>query len=471
MIQSLTQDTSIHAIPMTGVSKESLSSVLNELSPLEKKWLESMGFEGWPRTLCIIPNNDHTISHVLYGMSEDPYEQMWDPAFLARALPKEFVYHFAHFPSSEMMALTWALGGYNFHVSANKGRSLPTLLVDTTINLKSVEDTLTSIEWVRTLINCPSNILHPQALADEAKTLAKTFGATITEIIGQDLLTHHYPLLYAVGRTATAKEFEPRMIRLEWGNPSDFHTALIGKGITFDTGGLNLKTGNYMDLMKKDMGGAALVLGLARWVMSQELPLHLSVYIPIAENGIGTNAMRPGDIIKSREGLTVEITDTDAEGRLILADALSAAAEEDPDVMLDFSTLTGAARVALGPDIPVFFVSDSTYQDLIRSSSKETMDALWSLPLWDDYADGLKSTVADLKNTPPSSLGGSITAALFLKRFTQNKPWVHVDLMAWNVQEKPGRPVGGEAQSFRAFCTVLKKLASGAMKKQKPSPS
>jgi len=292
-------------------------------------------------------------------------------------------------------------------------------------------------------------------LSKEAQTLAKKHKASFKEIVGENLLKENYPLIYAVGKAAATP---PRFVEITWGNPKHFHLALIGKGITFDTGGLHIKTGTYMNLMKKDMGGAAHALGLAHWIMDQKLPIHLTLCLPLAENAIAGNAMRPGDIVYARNGLSVAIEDTDAEGRLILADALAHAAELKPDLIIDFATLTGAARIALGTDLPALFTNQDHYCQRLMSLGLAHHDPLWPLPLWEGYAAALKSDVADLQNVSPSSYGGAITAALFLEKFVAKIPWIHLDLMAWNVKDRPGRPVGGEAQTFRMFSGFVKGL-------------
>ena len=454
MIQCLTQDINTKSIPIFATSEESFEKDSKKWDIVARSFAKEMGFQGKSRTLCCIPQGGF-ISHVVYGLSTDPFEAAWDAAFLAKNLLPQNAYHFDTMDVSEEMAVAWALAAYHFQVDQNKPKEIPTLRIPQSLNLASIKATVDAICLIRTLINRPANLLTPEDLSKETRTLAKKHKATFKEIVGEDLLKENYPLIHAVGKAAATP---PRFIEISWGDPKHFHLALVGKGITFDTGGLHIKTANYMNLMKKDMGGAAHVLGLAHWIMDQKLPIHLTLCIPIAENAIAGNAMRPGDIVYARNGLSVAIEDTDAEGRLILADALTRATELNPDLIIDFATLTGAARIALGTEIPALFTNTEPHQVTLTQLGKTLHDPLWPLPLWPGYAASLKSPVADMQNIATSSYGGAITAALFLERFVQKNPWIHMDLMAWNLQNRPGRPVGGEAQAFRAFCAFIQGL-------------
>ena len=311
-----------------------------------------------------------------------------------------------------------------------------------------------SVALVRDLVNTPTEDLGPAELQQSIETIAQAYGAVTVAVAGGEL-TRDCPLIHAVGRAAPP-ERAPRLIELEWGNPAHPRIAIVGKGVCFDTGGLDIKPSSGMRYMKKDMGGAAHALALAQLVMDARLPVRLHLLIPAVENAISGNAMRPGDVLASRKGLTVEVTNTDAEGRLVLADALTRAQEEKPEVILDFATLTGAARVALGPDLPATFANDEALAaDLIAAGTAEG-DPLWRLPLWAGYDDMLKSDIADLDNAPEGGMAGAITAALFLQRFIDKETvWAHLDTFAWRTSARPGRPKGGEALGLRAAWAML----------------
>jgi leucyl aminopeptidase len=306
---------------------------------------------------------------------------------------------------------------------------------------------------VRDLVDTPANNMGPAELERAARSIATDFGGQIQVTSGEDLLKS-YPLIHAVGRAATADR-APRLIQFEWGNPTHPRIAIVGKGVCFDSGGLDIKPASGMRLMKKDMGGAAHALALARLIAAVRLPVRLHLLIPAVENAVSADAFRPGDIIASRKGLTVEIDNTDAEGRLILADALTRAAEDKPEVIIDFATLTGAARIALGPDLPAMFANDEALASEVEAAATEVDDPLWRLPLWDEYDEMLKSDIADIVNSG-GPMGGTITAALFLRRFVPNElPWVHLDTFAWRQSGKPGRPKGGDALGLRAVFQLL----------------
>lgn len=312
-----------------------------------------------------------------------------------------------------------------------------------------------AVATVRDLVNTPAADLGPAELEAEAKMLADRHGGTLTVTRGPEL-ERGYPMIHAVGQAA-ARGREPRLIEVEWGNPAHPRVAIIGKGVVFDSGGLNIKPGGAMALMKKDMGGAAHALGLAALVMGQRLPVRLHLLIPAVENAIAGNAFRPGDVLKTRKGITVENTNTDAEGRLILGDALVKAVEGEPVLMLDFATLTGAARVALGPDLPATFVNDDALAADLITAATASHDPLWRLPLWDGYDEMLRSDIADMVNAPDGGFAGAITAALFLRRFVPGTiPWAHLDTFAWRPAPRAGRPKGGEALGMRAAWAMLK---------------
>jgi leucyl aminopeptidase len=308
--------------------------------------------------------------------------------------------------------------------------------------------------WLaRDLVNTPTSDMGPEALHAAAENVAREYEATFKAVVGDDLLKQNYPLIHAVGRAALQA---PRLLHLSWGNADAPRVTLVGKGVCFDTGGLDIKPSAGMRLMKKDMGGAAHALALGQIVMNAKLPVKLDVFLPVVENAISGDAFRPGDIIKSRQGLTVEIDNTDAEGRLILADALTRACEDKPALLLDFATLTGAARTALGPDIPPFYANDEALASDLANASTETSDPIWRMPLWDAYETEMDSPIADLKNTGDGAFAGSIYAALFLRRFVDAPAWAHFDIFAWAPKEKPARPQGGDAQALRATWAVIK---------------
>jgi leucyl aminopeptidase len=313
---------------------------------------------------------------------------------------------------------------------------------------------IVSAAWlVRDLVNTPTNDMGPDALHAAAEKVARENGAVFEAIVGDELIAQNYPLIHAVGRAAAQA---PRLLHLSWGDAGAPRLALVGKGVTFDTGGLDIKPSAGMRLMKKDMGGAAHALALAQAVMQSGLKVKLDVYLAVVENAISADAFRPGDVIVSRKGPTVEIDNTDAEGRLILADALTRACEEEPALLLDFATLTGAARTALGPDLPPFFTGDDALAAELAQAALDTADPIWRMPLWDAYEGDMDSSIADMKNTGDGAFAGAIFGALFLRRFVNVASWAHFDVYAWAPREKPSRPQGGEAQALRACLKVIK---------------
>lgn len=350
------------------------------------------------------------------------------------------------------LALTqWALAQYRFDFFKKQTLKPRVLVLEKNVQERILPE-IQAVFLVRDLINQPANKLGPEALSATVKNLAQTFDATFKEWIGETL-REEFPAIHAVGKAA---EEAPRLLTLTWGEKTHPLVALVGKGVCFDSGGLDVKNSGGMRLMKKDMGGAAQVLGLAQWIMAKKLPVRLAVYIPAVENAIGSRAYRPGDVITMRNGLTVEVDNTDAEGRLVLADALSLACEQNPEVLFDFSTLTGAARTAVGTEIAAMFTNDEKVALELAQSSAETGDMIWRMPLYTPYASMLDSTIADLSNCSPSPYAGAILAALFLQRFVKSGlPWIHFDIMAWNIGNKPGRPEGGEAMGIRAVADYL----------------
>ena len=433
------------AVPIWFVSPANFDRIRQEIGALAAGFALSCGFEPKPGKLQLLPGPDGGLAGVLFGFGDDPLAV----GQLAASLPPG-VYRFAAPPeNAELATLAFLLGRYRFDRYKAAPRPAPSLEGP---GVAEAESVAAAIFRGRDLINLPANALTPSALAQEACALAAEFGAEAQVTIGE-ALARGFPLIAAVGAAATEA---PRLVDFAWGRLDAPKVTLVGKGVVFDTGGLDIKPSSGMEIMKKDMGGAATAMTLARLIMQTRLDVRLRVLIPIVENAISGPAMRPGDIYRSRKGLSVEIGNTDAEGRLILADALSLAAEEAPDLMLDFATLTGAARVALGPDLPPFYTDDEALAGEIAAFSEKTRDPVWRLPLWSAYAGMLDSPVADLNNAPGSPFAGSITAALFLRRFAEGaKAWAHFDVYAWNPKPRPTGPQGGEIQAARALFALL----------------
>jgi leucyl aminopeptidase len=415
--------------------------------------VKAQKFEGGANDIAILPADKPGEWSVAAGVTDVSAPSLWHLAKLADSLP-EGVYRLADYDASEAM-LGWMLGQYRYHeyLSEPKLTGPRVLLVKEPARIAMAALQATATALVRDLVNRPAGDLGPNALEAEAKRIAKAHKAEVTVTAGEPLETG-YPLIHAVGKAAT-REHAPRLIELEWGDPRHPRIAIVGKGITFDTGGLDIKPSTGMRLMKKDMGGAAHALALAELIMAAHLPVRLHMLVAAAENSISGNAMRPGDIIKSRKGITVEIDNTDAEGRLVLADALTKAIEDKAELIIDFATLTGAARVALGPDLPAMFSNDDSVSIGLLAASKAATDPLWHMPLWAPYMEMLDSEIADMSNSG-GGFAGAVTAALFLQKFVpDNVPWVHLDTFAWRPSSKPGRPKGGEALGLRAVFGYL----------------
>lgn len=358
---------------------------------------------------------------------------------------------------SETDALFWALAQYQFEQYRASERPVRRLVAGE-LNLQQVLIDAEAVFLVRDLINTPANDMGPEQLAAAASALAATCSAEFRQWVGDELLEHGFPAIHAVGRAAAAA---PRMIQLRWGNPKHPKLALVGKGVCFDSGGLDIKPAIGMRLMKKDMGGAAHVLGLAQAIMQAGLPVYLQVYIPAVENSISSQSFRPGDVLTMRNGLTVEIDNTDAEGRLVLADALVKAAEDGAELIVDFATLTGAARVAVGTELAAYFTDDEPLAQALEHHARQTRDPVWRLPLHAAYRPMLDSKIAHLVNCTSLLYAGAITAGLFLKEFVQKQvPWIHFDIMAWNLQSTPGKPEGGEAMGLRAMYALIAEWSS-----------
>ena len=445
------------AQPIWFVTPANFSKVCAGLDQGARAFVKAAGFEPRPGRHLLLPSTGG-VGGVLFGLENTKGD---NNAFLPGLLPSVLpagVYRFANAPhDARLAALAFALGTYRFARYRKIEDKAIRLVLPGGVDGDEITRIVEGVALARDLINTPANDMGPAELEAASRALAKRHGAKVRSIVGDDLLKRNFPLIHAVGRAADRKR-APRLIELRWGKASHPKVTLVGKGVCFDTGGLDLKPDNAMLLMKKDMGGAATVLALAHMIMDARLKLSLRVLIPAVENSVAGDAFRPLDVYRSRKGLNVEIGNTDAEGRLILADALALADEEKPDLLVDMGTLTGAARVALGPELPPFYTDDEALAaEIARCATKEN-DPLWRLPLWRRYDSMLDSKTADLNNVASGGMAGSIVCALFLKRFVAAaKSWLHFDIYAWTPQAKPGRPEGGECQAARALYALLAK--------------
>lgn len=440
--------------PIHPLTAEALPGWLSTQPQTIQTWVAMQDFTAKPETSLLVPDAAGKISAVLAGVDAAPH--IWSLAHLPAQVPAGN-YRLETAWDAEAVAeaaLGITLAQYQFTRYKKSERKPLVLALPEHIDIARIEQRAAAINLVRDLVNTPANDMGPEQLADAARMVAKRSGAKFREIVGDDLLKQNYPAIHAVGRAAAQA---PRLIELTHGNAAHPLVVLVGKGVTFDTGGLDIKPYASMKLMKKDMGGAALVLGLAQLIIAEQLPVRLRVLIPAVENSISADAFRPQDIIASRKGLTIEIGSTDAEGRVILADALAEGDSGNPALMIDVATLTGAARAALGTELPALYSNRDDIARDIMSISLEQRDPVWHMPLWKGYAKYVNSTMADVTNTPNYGFGGSITAALFLERFVSpTTPWVHLDSYAWNNDAQPGRPAGGEALTLRTLLHYLK---------------
>ena len=418
-----------------------------------RAWLEGSQFEGKAGRSALLPDADGAPGGALLLLSE-PAEP-WDCAALRDRLPAG---DWRLEPGGNKLdrgqaALGWALASYRFDRYRKTDRKLVRLAIPADPATERAEATAEAVWLARDLINTPASDLGPGELADAAQAVADRFGARLRTVVGDDLLAENYPAIHAVGR---ASPRAPRLIDLTWGASDAPKLTLVGKGVCFDTGGLDLKTSSNMQLMKKDMGGAAVTLALAQVVMALALPVRLRLLIGAVENSVSGSSFRPGDVLRTRKGLTVEVGNTDAEGRLVLADLLAEADRERPALLVDCATLTGAARVALGPDLPALFTPDDALADDLLAAGRDAFEPLWRLPLHAPYRDLIDSPIADLNNAGKAGAAGAITAALFLERFvTDTRAWAHLDIFAWNSDSRPGRPKGGEATGLRALLAAI----------------
>lgn len=441
------------AIPITPVRKDALAGWLANQPDATASWVRANRFAADAGEICVIPGDGGRLERVLLGRGETP--SPWDWGVLPSALPSTVFCIDAALSAGEgaAAARAWALASYRFDRYRTTTTAFASLALPEAADAAAIERQALAVFLVRDLINTPAADLGPLDLAAAAVEQGGRYGASVEVIAADDLIARNYPLVHAVGRASVRP---PCLVDLRWGAPEAPKLTLVGKGVCFDSGGLDIKPATAMKLMKKDMGGAAILLGLAQMVMAGGLPVRLRLLIPAVENSVSGNAVRPLDVIRSRKGVTVEIGNTDAEGRLILADALTEAASEAPALLIDCATLTGAARVALGAELPALFCNNDALAATVLACGERVGDPLWRLPLWQPYRRHLRGKVADLTNAPDLAFGGAITAALFLAEFVPaTQPWIHLDVMAWNTTSLPGRPEGGEAMGMLALFALI----------------
>jgi leucyl aminopeptidase len=423
---------------------------------LAQTWLADLDFRPDAGRVALVPGRDGRLARVVLGLGRGP--DLWAFAVLRERVPRGR-YQYEELPAgqADVAALAWALASYRYvryRTTPPPDKRAPVLVWPAGCDRAAVQRTSDAIAMGRDLINTPASDLGPTELAGAVETLADRHGAERSVITGDELLAEDYPAIHAVGRAASRP---PCLAELRWGDPRAPKLTLVGKGVCFDSGGLDLKSAVGMKLMKKDMGGAASVLALAHMIMDAALPIRLRVLVPAVENAVSGDAFRPGDVLRTRKGLTVEVGNTDAEGRLILCDALAEAAREEPQLLVDFATLTGAARVALGTELPALFATDDAFADQVLDAGRRVQDPLWRMPLHRDYRRHLDSRIADINNISNIDQGGAITAALFLQEFVpEGQRWAHVDTMAWNSSARAGRPSGGEVFGVRAFYDAIR---------------
>jgi leucyl aminopeptidase len=458
MLTCFVARSSADAKPVRVVSQNGYANWLAAAPAAARAWLEATSFAAKPGAVALLPDGDGALASALL-VASDPAEP-WDAASLSAALPAAGASAWRlddpdGLLAAEQAALGWALAAYRFdrYRKPDDGDSRPRLLIEDDAARERATHVAEAVHLARDLVNTPANDLGPAELAEAVQAEGRRYGAAVAVTVGDELLAANYPAIHAVGR---ASPRGPRLVDLRWGEPGLPRLTLVGKGVCFDTGGLDIKPSAGMLLMKKDMGGAAVMLALARLVMATALPVRLRLLVPAVENSVAGYAFRPGDVLKTRAGLTVEVGNTDAEGRLVLADALAEADQEHPNLLIDAATLTGAARVALGPELPALFTPDDTLADELLHHGRAVHDPVWRLPLHAPYQSYLKSAVADINNAGSKPMAGSITAALFLKEFVKaTTAWAHLDLFAWNDEARPGRPRGGEATALRALWALV----------------
>ncbi len=451
-----------------GRGADIVKDIQGELSKAQTHWIAASTFCGKAGSHLIVPAEDGSVACVLLGTGKGAFHEPCGSVELnigrlPRVLPKGVYRIGSKLRKSELAAVAWGLGAYQFarYKSKSSVRDVK-LVVKRKADRAAALNEVASVWMARDLINTPASDLGPDELETAARKLGDAYGAKVTSVCGDELIDQNFPMIHAVGRASSR---QPRLIELNWSpgnNDQDLmNVTLVGKGICFDTGGLNLKLGAGMLLMKKDMGGAATVLALGQMIMAAKLKVRLRVLIAAAENSVSGNAFRPSDILMARNGKSVEIGNTDAEGRLVLADALSYADEDSPDLLISMATLTGSARVALGPDLPAFFSNDDAFAERVAKYGGEIGDPIWQMPFWEGYDGKLESNVADMKNVSDGPFAGAITAALFLKRFVaQAKCFAHVDLYGWSSKTRALGPKGGEPMTARAIFRVLQERVS-----------
>jgi leucyl aminopeptidase len=462
LVTSPSSDQQAAAVPLWLATERQYPALLASLPPAAGAWARSQAFAAERHRALALPGADGAITGAVLGLGALPVADdlcLWDAALLPERLPPgtfRVVTPLAA-PAATQFALGWLLGTYRlirYRGTPPKAPTANALIAPDGADVRYAQATAQAMSWARDLINAPANELGPAELVGAAQELAAQHGGSSVVYTG-DALARDFPLVMAVGAGSARA---PRLVDCRWPRPGAPRVTLIGKGVCFDSGGLDLKPSSAMLLMKKDMGGAACALGLARLLLELEAPVELRLLIPAVENSIGGAAYRPGDVWRSRKGLTVEIGNTDAEGRLVLADALAAADAERPDLLVDLATLTGAARTALGPDLPAVFATEESLGRELAELGRAHADPVWPLPLWMGYDDELGSRLADMNNVSASPFAGAIIAALFLKRFVTATPqWLHLDLYAWNPKDRPGRPLGAEAQCVRALYQFIRR--------------
>jgi leucyl aminopeptidase len=442
-----------NAVAIRPVLAKDLTKTLKALPANDAAWAKANGFKAHAGQILALPRAKGEVGGYLFGLGKgvEPFAA----ATLAEKLPSGTYWLTGPIPPATEVetAFAWQIGGYRFDRYKKKKAARAKLVVSSPEVAEEAGRLAGAVNLVRDLVNTPANDMGPDELEAAARDLAGAYGAKIKVVKGS-ALESDFPLIHAVGRASVRS---PRLIDMTWGRSAAPKVTLVGKGVCFDTGGLNLKPGNFMALMKKDMGGSANVLGLAKMIMDAGLDVRLRVLIPAVENSVDGNAFRPGDVLQSHKGLTVEIGNTDAEGRLVLADALALGDKDEPDLMVDLATLTGAARVALGAELPAFFTDDDDFAGAVTAAGTDNHDPVWRMPLWQGYMRDIDSKIADINHISQGAYGGSITAALFLSRFVEKaKTYAHLDIFAWNDKARPGKPVGAEACSIRALYHVLK---------------
>ncbi len=456
----LNETESAGARPIWLVGEQGLSNWLELQSQSVRTWVKTHGFQAERQKLLLVPTGTgDSIAGALLGLGPTPElsePTIWTSAGLPDRLPPgryRFAGTFSVWGATQL-TLGWEYGSYRFSRYRKPAAEIPALVTPAGADLEYVRLAGEALAEARDLINTPANDLGPAELGEAVQRLALQHEAECRIIIGEDLLRQNYPLIHEVGKGSAR---EPRLIDMRWGKRGAPLVTLVGKGVCFDTGGLDIKPSAGMLLMKKDMGGAALTLALARMLMESDAPVQLRLLIPAVENSVSGRSFRPGDVLKSRQGLTVEVGNTDAEGRLVLADALAEADREEPDLLVDLATLTGAARVALGPELPAIYSNPAELATELRQVGEQEADPMWPMPLWAGYDEDLASRIADLNNVSTTPFAGSIIGALFLKRFVaRTRNWLHADVYAWNAKERPGRPVGADPHTVRALYRLIR---------------